>query len=75
MTWNYLKERAAVALSGIILALLVIILALLIASRTLEYRSGSEAEQDELPEVTIPDVVWVTELPQAIESPDITENP
>ena len=69
MTWKYLKERAAVALSGIILALLVI------ASRTLEYRSGSEAEQDELPEVTIPDVVWVTELPQAIESPDITENP
>lgn len=74
MTWKYLKERAAVALAGVVLALLVVVLALLIASRTMEYRSGLVTEDDTPPEVTIPDVVWVTELPREI-SPETTELP
>lgn len=75
MTWKYLRERAAVALSGVVLALLVVVLALLIASRTTEYRSGLEAENDTPPEVTIPDVVWVTELPRETSLPETTEIP
>lgn len=63
MTWKYLKERAAVALSGMILAGLVILLALLIASRTMEYRTELELQPEEPPEITVPDVVWVTEIP------------
>lgn len=63
MTWKYLKERAAVALSGVILAGLVILLALLIASRTMEYRTELELQPEETPEITVPDVVWVTEIP------------
>ena len=75
MTWKYLKQRAVVALSGVVLALLVVVLALLIASRTMEYRSGLETENDDPPEVTIPDVVWVTELPSGTADPAATENP
>ena len=75
MTWKYLRQRAAVALSGVVLALLVVVLALLIASRTMEYRSGLETETDEPPEVTIPDVVWVTELPRGTAGPVGTETP
>lgn len=63
MTWKYLKERATVALSGVILAGLVILLALLIASRTMEYRTELELQPEETPEITVPDVVWVTEIP------------
>lgn len=75
MTWRYIKERAAVALSGVVLALLVVLLALLIASRTMEYRSELESEADRTPEVTVPDVVWVTELPKAVPSPQPSETP
>lgn len=63
MTWNYLKERAMVALSGLVLAALVILLGLLIASRTLEYRAELDAIPEQTPEVTVPEVVWVTEIP------------
>lgn len=75
MTWKYLKERAVVALSGIVLALLVALLALLIASRTLEYRTELDALPEETPEVTIPEAVWVTELPRTTLTPESTENP
>lgn len=63
MTWKYLKERAAVALSGVILAGLVILLVLLIASRAMEYRTELELQPEATPEITVPDVVWVTEIP------------
>ena len=75
MTWKYLRQRAAVALSGGVLARWVVVLALLIASRTMAYRSGLETETDEPPEVTIPVVVWVTELPRGTAGPVVTENP
>lgn len=63
MTWNYLKERALVALSGVVLAGLVVLLALLIASRSVEFRAEQELLPEQTPEVTVPNEVWVTEIP------------